>query len=159
MNLEHGIRKSLQYAAIGFAIPAGFIGLIAIYHFTFHDIHPMDRANDLARLPALILIPSIGLAMLFGMAAFGSFAPKDGIPFIRSLIVISAATMIAVFATRPRIPRKTVDPNSWTETVIPLAAALIATISILLYNKWLPSQKDGDELNTKLKPNREITNG
>jgi cytochrome bd-type quinol oxidase subunit 2 len=159
MNLERGIRKSLKYAAFGFTIPIVVIGLIAFYHFTFHDIHPIDRSNDLARLPAMMLVPSIGLAILFGLAAFGSFTPNYGISFIRSFIVISAATMIAVFATRPRIPRKTVDPNAWVETAIPLAVALIATIAILICNTLTPSQKDGDELKPKLKPNHEITNG
>jgi peptidoglycan/LPS O-acetylase OafA/YrhL len=157
MNLERGIRKSLIYAAIGFAIPAIVIGLFAIYHFTCHDIHPMDRPDDLARLPALILIPSSGIAILFGMAAFAAFTPNNGITFLRSLIVVSAATMIAMLATRPGMSRKTDDPNAWLETVIPLAVGLFATMSILLYSLALRSQRDGDGANSELQPNREIT--
>jgi len=150
MNLEPGIRKSLQFAAIGFAIPAIVIGLIAFYHFAFHDIHPMDRENDLVRLPAMILIPSLGLAMLFGLSAFASLAPKHGMSFIRSLIVVASATLIAVFTTQPRIRRKTVDPDAWLETAIPIAVALIATLAILIYNRRSTPQKGDDELNIDL---------
>lgn len=159
MNLTRGIQRSLQFAAIGLAIPAIMIGLIAIYHFTFHDIHPMDRENDLARLPAMILIPSFGLALLFGLSAFASFAPNHGMSFIRSLIVVAGATAIAVFATQPRIRRKTVDPDAWLETAIPIAVALIATLAILISNRRTTPQNGGEELNINLKPNREITNG
>ncbi len=158
MNIERGVCKSLQYSAVGFAIPAAIIGLIAIYHFTFHEIHPMDRQQDLARLPALILIPSCGLALLFGLAAFGAFTPTNGMSFIRSLIVISTAAMIAVFASRPRVPRKTVDPNAWLETAIPVTVAVIATIVVLLYYRWSPFKNpDGDKPNSKLTPKGEIT--
>ena len=135
MNLQHRIRKSLQFAAIGLAIPAIVIGLIAFYHFAFHDIPPMDRENDLARLPAMILIPSLGLALIFGLSAFASFSSKPGMSLIRSLIVISGATLMAVFATQPRIGRKTVDPNAWLETAIPITVALIATLAILISNR------------------------
>lgn len=107
----------------------------------------MDRENDLARLPAIILIPSFGLAMLFGLGALGSFTPKNGMPFIRSLMVISAATLIAVLVTRPRVARRTVDPNAWMETAIPLAVALISTLVILTYNQLTVSQKDDNGLN------------
>ena len=157
MNIERGFRKSLQYAAIGFAIPVAVIGLIAIYHFTFHDIHPMDRDNDLASLPAMILIPSLGLALLFGLSAFGSFSPRHGLTFVRSLIIVVGSTLIAVIATQPRVRHRAVDPNAWLETAIPLATALIATIFVLFYSKWRTSTKiqEVDSTN-KLEPNREI---
>lgn len=158
MDLERGIQKSLKYAAVGFAIPVVVLGTFSIYHFTFHDIHPMDRANDLARLLAMMIIPSLGLAILFGLSAFGSFAPNKGMSFMRSLIVVAGATLIAVFVTQPRIRRKTVDPDAWPETAIPIAVACIATIAVLLYKKWLPPHPvGGDQLNSKPKPNREIT--
>ena len=158
MNIKRGFLKSLQYAAIGFAIPATVIGLIAIYHFTFHDIHPIDRENDIARLPAMMLIPSLELALLFGLSAFASFAPKRGMIFIRSLIIVAGATMIAVFAMRPRFRRKTVDPEAWLEAAIPIAAALIATIAVLLHNKWSRSKEIAIEIpRNELTPDREIT--
>ena len=134
-----------MYAAIGSATPAIAIAASAICHFSFHDIHPIDRKNDLARLPALILIPSSGLALLFGLAAFGSHRAKHGLSFTRSLIVISIATLIAVFATRPRVQRKSVEPDVWMEVVIPIAVALIATIGILLYNKLTASRDSGSQ--------------
>ena len=141
MNAGLGIQRQLKFAVIGFAIPGLVIGLMAAYHFTFNDIHPLDRANDLAGLPMLILVPSIGLGMLFGLAAIGSSPPSKRVSFVRSLIVISATTAIAVFATRPRIDRKTVDPDTWVEVVVPVAAALVATISVLIYNKCLSPDK------------------
>ncbi len=160
MNIERGMRKTLQYSALGFAIPAVVIGLIAIYHFTFHDIHPMDRENDIARLPAMILIPSLGLAILFGLSAFGSFTPQRGLTFVRSLIIVAGTTLIAVFATQPLAYRKTVDPNAWLKTAIPLVAALIATTFVLLYNKWRPFARASDvDLIEQREPNRETTNG
>ena len=157
MNIERGTRKSLQFAAFGFAIPVIVIGLLALYHFTVHDIHPMDQQNDLARLPAMILIPSFGLALVFGLSAFASFTWNHGLSFIRSLIGVAGATLIAVFATQPRVRRKTVDPDAWLETAIPIAVALIATMAILIYNKRMTPLKSSDELNMKPKPNREIT--
>ncbi len=158
MNLVCGLRKSLQYAAVGFAIPATVVGSIAMSHLTFHDIHPMDRENDLARLPTMILVPSLGLAVLFGLAAFASFTPRNGLSFIRALIAISAATLIGVAVTRPQMPRKTRDPNAWTEISIPLATALIATIVVLFFNERRPSQpKDGDEPITSSTTSSEIT--
>lgn len=158
MDVVHGLRKSLQYAAVGFAIPATVTGLIAMYHLAFHDIHPMDRENDLARLPAMILTLSFGLALLFGLAAFVSFAHRKGLSFIRALIVSSAAALIGVVVTRPRIPRKEIDPNAWTESVIPLIAALAATIVVLLISELRRSQRagDGGPFNS-LNPRHEIT--
>jgi UDP-N-acetylmuramyl pentapeptide phosphotransferase/UDP-N-acetylglucosamine-1-phosphate transferase len=88
--------------------------------------------------------------MLFGLSAFASLAPKNGMSFIRSLIVIASATLIAVFATQPRIRRKTVDPDAWLETAIPIAVALIATLAILIYNRRSTPQKGDDELNIDL---------
>lgn len=144
MNIERGIQKSLLFAALGFAIPAGVIGLIAIYHFSFHEIHPMDRANDLARLPGMILIPSLGLGILFGLSAFASHAPNCGMTFIRSLIVVAGATLIAILATRPRVRYKAIDPNAWMETVIPLSVAIVATIVVFSYARWMRSAKSAN---------------
>ena len=144
MKLDSRSGKMLTYSAVGFAIPAVVIGLIAIYRLTFHDIHPMDRQNDIARLPGIILIPSLGLALLFGLAALGSFTPTAGMSFIRSLLVISVPTTIAVFATRQSVPRRAIDPDAWMQTAIPVAVALITTIAVLLYNKWMASQPDKD---------------
>jgi hypothetical protein len=153
MNLESGLRKALKYSALGFAISAGTLAMLAIYHFTFHDIHPLDRQNDLARLPDLILVPSFGIAVLFGLSAFGSFTPKRGMKFIRSLTVISGATAIAVFVTREPVLRKTIDSNSWIETAIPIVVALSATIAVLVINKW-SSTSDEDELGYRQPANR-----
>ena len=136
-NLERGIRKSLQYAAIGFVIPATVTGLIWLYRFAFLDIHPRDRELDLALLPDVVFGPSIGIALLFGLSAFASFAPNGGMAFTRSLIVVAGATLIAVFATQPRVRRKTThpDPNAWLEVAIPIAVAVVATLAILIYAK------------------------
>ena len=135
-------RRTMQYATAGFAIPAIFIGLLAFVHFNFREIHPIDQQNDLTRLPAMILIPSFGLATLFALAAIGSNAASRGLSFTRSLMFIAAATLIAVFATRPRVQRKTVEPDAWMETAIPISVALVATIIAVLYNKRRGSQAE-----------------
>lgn len=150
MNLIPEIRKALQFAAIGFAITAIVIGFIAVYHFGFHDIHPIDRENDLVRLPGMILIPSLGLAMLFSLSAVASSTLKNGASFMQSLIVIAGATLISVFATQPRIRTKAVDPDAWLETAIPIATAAVATLAMLIYKRLSLPQKRDDELNIEL---------
>ncbi len=141
MNVERGIQSFLLFAALGFAIPAGVIGLIAFYHFSFHEIHPMDRANDLARLPGMILIPSLGLGILFGLSIVASSTSNRGMTFIQSLIVVAAATLNAILATRPTVRHKAIDPNAWMETVIPLSAAIVATVVVFSYARWMRSAK------------------
>ena len=81
---------------------------------------------NLRRLPLLILVPSTGLAILFGLSAYAAFAPNQGVSFIRSLTMIAGATAIAVFSTQPRVNRKTVEQGSWLEVAIPMAVAIIA---------------------------------
>jgi Kef-type K+ transport system membrane component KefB len=130
MNIKRGIQKTFLFAAVGFTIPAGVIGLIAIYHFSFQEIHPIDRANDFARLPKMILLPSLGLGMLFGLSAFASYVPERGLTLIRSLIVIADAALIAVIATRPKVRYKSDDPNAWMETVIPISVSIVAAIVV-----------------------------
>lgn len=139
MEFERGIRESLKRAALGFLIPVVVIGLYSILHLTCYEIHPIDRENDLRRLPFLILLPSTGLAILFGLSAYASFAPKQGVSFIRSLTVIAGATAIAVFSTPPKVNLKTVEQGSWVEIVFPMAVAIIATIAILIYSRWTSS--------------------
>ena len=62
MEIERGIQKSIKYAIVGFLIPVFSVGVYWIVYSMFYDIHPIDRENDLARLPLLILVPSTGLA-------------------------------------------------------------------------------------------------
>ena len=100
----------------------------------FYDIHPIDRENDLVRLPLLILVSSTGLAVIFGLSGYASFAPKRGISFIRSLIIIAGLTAIGVYSIQPKVHRKTVEQGSSMEIAIPSAAALIATVAILFYS-------------------------
>jgi len=146
MKIEPRMRKSLRFAAIGFAIPAIVLGLMVGYHFAFHDIHPLDRANDLARVPVMILVPSVGIAILFGLSAFASSASTNGMSFVQSLIGIAGATLMSVVATRPRIRRANADPDGWLETAIPIGVALFATLAIIIYNKQSQPPKGGDEL-------------
>ncbi len=151
MNLKRGIRNALRYAGLGFAISAVTLGMLAIYHFVFRDIHPMDREQDFARLPTLIVIVSLGLAALFALSAFGSFTPNRGLSFMHSLIIVSGATMVSVLVTRPQFPRKSINPNAWQETAIPIATAMIATIFLLHYDKWRPLAVVVDEELTKVR--------
>ena len=151
MNLKRGIRNALRYAVLGFAISAVTLGMLAIYHFVFRDIHPMDREQDFARLPTLIVIVSLGLAALFALSAFGSFTPNRGLSFMHSLIIVSGATMVSVLVTRPQFPRKSINPNAWQETAIPIATAMIATIFVLSYDKWRPLEVVVDEELTKVR--------
>jgi len=146
MDFSRGLRKALLYALVGFVIPVAFLGLASMYHFMLRDINPRDRENDLARLPLVILTPSIGLASLFGLATLASFAPPDGPPFIRSLIIISAATLVGVVVIRPRPLRKMTDPHAWYAIVVPLGAALTATAILLLISGLKSHEKaDGDD--------------
>ncbi|MCP4777191.1 MAG: hypothetical protein GY880_23465 [Planctomycetaceae bacterium] len=134
MEIERGIQKSIKYAIVGFLIPVFSVGVYWIVYSMFYDIHPIDRENDLARLPLLILVPSTGLAVIFGLSGYASFAPKRGISFIRSLIIIAGLTAIAVYSIQPKVHRKTVEQGSSMEIAIPIAAALIATVAILFYS-------------------------
>ena len=135
MNIKHGITQALRFGGIGFLIPASIVGLIAAYHFSFHDIHPMDREKDLAHLPMFVLVPSLGLAALFSLSAFATFTYNGPTSFMRSLAVVSGVTLVTVFATRPRFHLKTANPNGWMEIALPVAAAIVATIMVLLYNR------------------------
>ena len=135
MNLKIGALEALRYAAIGFIIPASIVGLIAAYHFGFHDIHPIDRENDIAKLPMFMLLPLLGLAFLFALAGFATFTFNGGLTFMRSLSVISGVALVAVFASRPRLHFKTENPNVWLEVVMPVVAVLVATTVIMGYNR------------------------
>jgi len=134
MEIERGIQKSIKYAIVGFFIPVFSVGVYWIVYPMFYDIHPIDRENDLARLPLLILVSSTGLAVIFGLSGYASFAPKRGISFIRSLMIIAGLTAIAVYSIQPRVHRKNVEQDSSMEIAIPSAAALIATVAILFYS-------------------------
>lgn len=151
MNLKRGIRNALRYAVLGFAISAVTLGMLAIYHLAFSDIHPMDREQDFARLPTLILIISFGTAALFALSAFGSFAPNRGLSFLHSLIFVSSATLVSVLVTRPKVAIKSIAPNAWLETVIPIATAMVATICILYYDKARPMANRVDDEPNKVK--------
>jgi cytochrome bd-type quinol oxidase subunit 2 len=160
MDIKIKIGKSFQYAAVGFAISVVVIGLIAIYHFTFHEVHPIDRQNDLSRLPQIMLIPSVILGLLFGLSKFASSSHYRGLTLIRSLTVIVGAITIVFFSIRPRVHSKTVDPDAWLETAIPVATALITTIAVLIYNHRLRAKAANHEIpKNKLTPDVEITNG
>ena len=141
MDFERGSRESLKHAALGFLIPVVGVGVYTILYLSFYEIHPIDRENDLRRLPLLILVPSTGLAILFGLSAYAAFAPNQGVSFIRSLTMIAGATAIAVFSTQPRVNRKTVEQGSWLEVAIPMAVAIIAAIAILVYSKWTSARR------------------
>ena len=135
MNLKRGVCKALKYGGVGFLIPVSIVGAIAAFHFGVHDIPPVDRENDIARLPMLMLLPSLGLAALFALSAFATFTFSGGLTFMRSLTIISSVALVAVFVSRPRLHFKTVNPNVWLEVVVPVVAVAVATTVIMTYNR------------------------
>ncbi len=134
MNITRRIEKSLFFGMIGFLIPIVLFGLIAICIFTFVDIHPNDRQQDIQNLPATILIPAVGCAFIFALAGFAADESKSGISFIRSLMIVSSAILIAVIATAPRVRTKRIDPKAWIEVVVPIGIGILTSLVIVVYN-------------------------
>jgi hypothetical protein len=135
MNLERGIAKALQYSVVGFMIPIVVICAATFWNLATNEVHPIDRENDIAQLPGMVLIPSIGIAILFGLSALGSFTPNRGLSFLRSLIFIAGSTLAVIYATysdNPKRGNEPIDPSPWiTEIAIPMFVALMATTFVL----------------------------
>ena len=151
MNFRRGFLYAFLFACVGFSIPALIIGLAAAYHFTFNEIHPMDRAEDLKRLPAIVLIPSVGMGLMFGLSAFCTFATARRIRFARAFIFIASAMILSMFLYSPPLNMKGTDPTAWKLTVYPIVAALMTTMVVLA----IDANRDSSSVADHAEPNRE----
>lgn len=146
MNIERGFRKSLLLGTTGFLVPVAVLGSVAACVFAFAGTHPMDRQQDIQRLPSMILTPAVGCGIVFALAAFASYTPDSGVNFIRSLLMIGSAVVLAILVTQPHTQYKMPDPNAWIELVVPLVTAVIVSAAILAIGL---SKRDPDHANAQ----------
>lgn len=72
--------------------------------------------------------PSVGCAVLFGLAALISFLPPNGKPFRRSLVHIGIAALIGAFAMKLWSSLNELDPVVYTEDLNAFRRMAIAGI-------------------------------
>lgn len=145
MDIPRGIRWAWLLGMIGFLVPVLLIGAVAIFVFTFTEIHPFDRQADMQRLPFTMLPPALGCAYLFALAGFASYAPKHGVNLIRSLLIISATMVIPLAAMQPH---SKMDSNiiAWISLV--LVTSITCGIFVIFGERKIGSNKtDTDKTN------------
>ena len=125
MNMQRKLRRALIWSLVGFAIPVVVLGMVFGFQLIFADVHPMDREQDIAKLPVQLLFPAIGCAFVFALAAYASGVNTPRLDFIRSLMIVSVVVVVAKLVVTPNPRYKMPDPNAWMEIVIPIVAGLM----------------------------------
>ena len=86
----------------------------------------------------MILRSGLHCAAVFALAAFAAYAPKNGIRFMQSLIIISSVTVLALVVAGIFFPTyKGLHKNILIDPGIPILVAVItmATITIVSVRK------------------------
>jgi membrane-anchored protein YejM (alkaline phosphatase superfamily) len=135
MKAKNRNKRTLIWGATGFAIPIVVLGLVLGLPLVFGDDHPMDRENDIARLPVVMLIPSIGCAFVFVLAARATSVDVPRISLIQSISIIGLAVVVTLLlvTTGPRY--KMFDPDSWIKVAAPIGVGLVMCGVIFAINR------------------------
>jgi hypothetical protein len=90
-------------ALFGAAVAAAIGAILGFLPVVLVDDNPVDRANDLNRLPfRLAFVACCGL-LLGGLAGFASRCSKSGLPFLWCCVIIGGGAIITRFLTEPQM--------------------------------------------------------
>jgi hypothetical protein len=89
VKFQRKLVESIKWGAIGTAIPAIILGILS--GVPLREITPMDRENDIAWLPFMVLSPTIGYGFVFALAAFASAfdSPRIAAGLITSGVLVA----------------------------------------------------------------------
>jgi hypothetical protein len=108
-------------AAFTCVVAVGFVGALDLLSCHFGNSHPMDREQDLLRLPLTLSFAAIAGLVLGAFAGLSSCLIDGRVSFLQSTSVIGVSMAVARLSTLPQ--HKTDDP---TETYVSYAATLLA---------------------------------
>jgi hypothetical protein len=119
-------------AVITCVVAVGFVGALELLFLEFGGPHPIDRENDLHRLPRMLSFAAVGGLVLGAFAGLSSRLTDGRISFLQSTPVVGVCMVVARLLTFSQ--HKTDDP---TKTLVSYAATLLAALlGVLLVFLW-----------------------
>jgi hypothetical protein len=103
----------------GLAVGIGFAG--ALLPLTFGTVHPMDRWYIARLVSALVVVSCVSVGLIAGVASRTS---DDGLPLLRSVIVVSVGGILGVMAL-------IITAGGWVWWV-PLCGAILGGVAVAL---------------------------
>jgi hypothetical protein len=117
----------------------GFLGAIRV----ITGENDIDRAHDQVRLPGIILFATVAGAVTGSLAAVASRAPKNGVPFSISLLLISASAGAVRLATESGM--KDVNENLPWHARHSYGLSIVAAVTMCLVLLIVRKGKSRDE--------------
>lgn len=95
-NLFRGLAYAVLFAAFGFTIPfAGDMAIFAVQsrRSTLDGYHEVEQRYSLQQSTDYLILPGLGCATMFALAAILNFSPATRLGMIRSLMFVGLAIL------------------------------------------------------------------
>jgi hypothetical protein len=118
-------------AVLASLIGVAFVGIVFGLPVALDAVHPIDRVNDLRKLPSRVTIGAICGAILGGLAVFASRWPRRGVSLVWSVAIIAATAGVARIFTES--PYRVAEPPLVNSYLAAGVGAVLAAVGIVSF--------------------------
>ena len=86
-SLTRGVAWAIPLGLCGFCVPFAVLGVPVLIRVIFTDMQPFDRDAEFSELFHNAIGSAYLLSLMFAASAVANFSPRQGIGFVRSLLV------------------------------------------------------------------------
>jgi hypothetical protein len=124
-NLFRGLAYAVSLGALGSCVPfiaMGGLKIIGVYDFPWREF------------PGKLWLASCGCSIVFFFSALANYTPRQGIGFVRALMIMGILAVAAVFVVAMIIPvRNYIDPNERLRYAVHFA---MLAVSGVIFTVW-----------------------